>query len=269
VSRLRKTGAIGLNLCHRYSWCGRGITLPLHFFYQILLKWSKQELYNEWQWSKTRWKLEKYLENKILHRVQTRSGAYLAYAQSVSGALCPTVRRPVCEAGHSPSCSAENESARNSPSTGTPSWRKKRQFCLTCHSVIFQVLGRRRNRHLKHRENDVLAIPQYLRGGDEWRNGALISDREKLKKLTGKLTPLTNRPPQILHKIAQSLNRGLVRNQYRTILKLSIPCKIYVKVPRLWHQINAKFSINTILTKHHQQVSVQVCLLQGENNASL
>jgi hypothetical protein len=105
-------------------------------------------------------------------------------------------------------------------------------------------------------------------GEDEWRNGALMSDREKQKKLTGKLTPLTNRRPQILNKIARTLNRGLVRNQYRTILRLSIPCKIYVKVRRLLHQTNAKVVINTILKKHHH-VSVQVYHLQGENNASL
>ena len=111
--------------------------------------------------------------------------------------------------------------------------------------------------------------PSTVGGEDEWSNGALISDREKLKKFTGKVTPLTNRPPQILHKIARFLNRGLVRNQYRTILKLSIPCKVYVKVSGLLHQINAKVLINTVLKKHHQQVSVKVYHLQGEYNASL
>jgi hypothetical protein len=62
---------------------------------------------------------EKKLEDKLLHRFQTGSGAYSAYAQSVPGVLCPTVRRPMCEADHSPSLSAENESAWNSNFTPT------------------------------------------------------------------------------------------------------------------------------------------------------
>jgi len=60
-----------------------------------------------------------------------------------------------------------------------------------------------------------------------------------------------------------------MHGQNHIILKLSIPCKIYVQVRRLLYQINAKVLINTILKKHHQHVSVQVYHLQEENNASL
>lgn len=51
------------------------------------------------------------LEYRLLGKVQSQSGNFPAYAQSVPGTLSHRQRRPGREANHSPSSSAETENA--------------------------------------------------------------------------------------------------------------------------------------------------------------